>query len=227
MLPLSIFRDRAFTAANVVTLTVYAALSGVSFLVVLNLQVVAGYGPLAAGAALLPVTLLLLALSPRAGTLAQRIGPRIPMTAGPLTAAGAMLLLARIGPHTASYPRHVLPGLILLGLGLAATVAPLTATALGSVESRHTGLASGVNNAVARTAGLLAVAALPAAGGLRGTDLTNPTTLAPTHHTTMLICAGLLTAGAVTAAIAIPTRALDRDRPPARSEHPAVGRAQR
>jgi hypothetical protein len=213
MLPLKIFANKAFTAANLVTFTVYAALGGVFFLVVLNLQVVAGFSPIPAGAALLPVTLLMLALPARASALAQRIGPRLPMTIGPIVCAGAMVELARIGAHT-SYLRQVLPAVVVLGLGLALTVAPLTATALGSIHERHTGLASGVNNTVARTAGLLAVAVLPLAGDLRGTSLTNPTTLAPAYHTAMLLCAALLLAGAATAAIAVPTSLPAHDWPP-------------
>jgi hypothetical protein len=205
MLPLEVFASRAFTAANLVTFAVYAALGGVFFLVVLNLQVVAGFAPLAAGIALLPVTILMLLLSARAGALAQRIGPRVPMTAGPIVCAVALLLLSRIGPH-ASYLRTVLPAVVILGIGLSLTVAPLTATALGSVHERHAGIASGVNNAVARAASLLAVAVLPLAAGLGTGSLTDPATLAPAYRMAMLLCAGLLVIGAAIAAIAIPTR---------------------
>ena len=203
MLPLEIFASRAFAAANLVTFAVYAALGGVLFLVVLNLQVVAGFEPLAAGTAMLPATVLMLLFSARAGALSQRIGPRIPMTLGPLVCAGALFLFARIGPH-ASYPRSALPAVLLLGLGLSLTVAPLTATALGSVDERHAGIASGVNNAVARAAGLLAVAVLPLAAGLGSGSLTDAAALAPTYRTAMLLCAGLLLAGAATAFAAIP-----------------------
>jgi hypothetical protein len=177
----------------------------VFFLVVLNLQVVAGYGPLAAGISLLPVTLLMLLLSARAGALAQRIGPRIPMTVGPLICAAALLLLSRIGPG-ASYQTRVLPAVLVLGLGLSLTVAPLTATALGSLDDRHAGIASGVNNAVARAAGLLSVAILPLAAGLGDGSLTDPSDLAPTYRTAMMICAALLVVGGVIAAVAVPTR---------------------
>jgi hypothetical protein len=142
MVPLEVFASRAFTAANLVTFAVYAALGGMFFLVVLNLQVVAHFTPLAAGIALLPITALLLLLSARAGALAQRIGPRIPMTLGPVICAGALVLFARIGANT-SYIRDVLPAAVTLGLGLSLTVAPLTATALGSVDERHAGVASG------------------------------------------------------------------------------------
>jgi EmrB/QacA subfamily drug resistance transporter len=205
MLPLEVFANKAFSATNLVTFAVYAALGGVFFLVVLNLQVVAGFAPLAAGTAMLPITVLMLLLSARAGALAQRIGPRIPMTVGPLVCAAALLLFSRIGPH-ASYLPDVLPGVILLGLGLSLTVAPLTATALGSLDDRYAGVASGVNNAVARAAGLLAVAVLPLAAGLGTGSLTDPAALAPTYHTATLICAGLLVAGGALALFTIPSR---------------------
>jgi EmrB/QacA subfamily drug resistance transporter len=205
MLPLEVFASRTFTAANLVTFAVYAALGGVFFLVVLNLQVVARFTPLAAGAALLPITALMLLLSARTGALAQRIGPRLPMTLGPLICAGALVLFSRIGAN-ASYIRNVLPATVALGLGLSLTVAPLTATALGSVSERHAGVASGINNAVARAAGLLAVAVLPLAAGLGTGSLTSPADLAPVYHTAMLLCAGLLTVGAGIALAAIPAK---------------------
>src|SRR6516162_823820 len=165
MLPLDVFASRQFTAVNVVTFVVYAALSGTLFLLVLQLQVVSGYSPLAAGVSLLPMTLLMLVLSSRAGALAQRVGPRWLMTAGCLLCAAGLLLAVRIGRH-ADYVTEVLPTVVLFGLGLSATVAPLTATVLASADVRHAGVASGVNNAVARAAGLLAVAGLPLAVGL-------------------------------------------------------------
>jgi EmrB/QacA subfamily drug resistance transporter len=214
MLPLEVFATKAFTAANLVTLTVYAALGGVFFLVVLQLQIVSGYAPLAAGTAMLPVTGLMLVLSARAGALSQRIGPRIPMTVGPLLCAVALVLLAAVGA-SAPYLTSVLPGVLLLGLGLSTTVAPLTATALGSLTDRYAGVASGVNNAVARAAGLLAVAALPLAAGLGTGSLTDPATLAPVYRTAMLICAGLLLVGAATALVAVPSRLGPRPEPAA------------
>lgn len=212
MLPLEVFGSRAFTAANLVTFAVYAALGGVFFLLVLDLQVVAAFQPLAAGTALLPVTVLMLLLSARAGTLSARIGPRLPMTLGPIVCAGGLLLLARVGPG-ASYLRDVLPGTVVLGLGLSLTVAPLTATALGSVDQRHAGVASGVNNAVARAASLLAVAALPLVAGLGAGTLTDPAALAPTYRTAMFLCACLLLTGAATAYVAIPSRVAYPRRP--------------
>lgn len=205
MLPLSIFRSRAFSAANLVTFAVYAALSGVLFLVVLNLQVVVHFTALAAGISMLPVTLLMLLLSARAGALSQRIGPRIPMTLGPIVCACAMLLFSRI-EASSTYARDVLPPVVILGLGLSLTVAPLTATALGSVDERHAGIASGVNNAVARAAGLLAVAILPLAAGLGGGSLTSSADLGPMYRRAMLICGGLLLVGAAIAFVAIPSK---------------------
>lgn len=203
MLPLEVFASRAFTAANLVTFAVYAALGGVFFFVALNLQVVAGFDPLAAGTAMLPLTGVMLLLSARAGALAQRIGPRLPMTVGPLLGAGALVLFARVGAG-AGYARAVLPPVLLLGLGLALTVAPLTSTALGALEDRRAGIASGVNNAVARIASLLAVAVLPLAGGIGTGRLTDPAALGPAYRTAMLLCAGLMLAGAAIAFVAIP-----------------------
>jgi EmrB/QacA subfamily drug resistance transporter len=213
MLPLDIFKSTAFTGANLVTFLVYSATGGVFFLVVLNLQVVAGFSPLTAGIALLPVTVLMLLLSARSGALGQRIGPRIPMTVGPLVCALALVLLSMIGPG-ASYWTGVLPAAIILGLGLSLFVAPLTATALGSLDDAHAGIASGVNNAVARAAGLLSVAVLPLAAGLGDGNLTNAADLHPVYRNAMLICAGLLVVGGVVAAIVIPSR-LPAHAPPA------------
>ena len=160
MLPLDIFASAQFTAANAVTFVVYAALGGVFFLLVVFLQTALGYTPLQAGAASLPITVLMLALSSRAGALAQARGPRLPLTVGPLLIAAGMLLMLRIAPGS-SYLTDVLPAVVVFGLGLAATVAPVTATVLAAADERHAGVASGVNNAVARTAQLVAVAALP------------------------------------------------------------------
>lgn len=173
MVPLSIFRSEQFSGANAVTFAVYAALGTVTFLLVVHLQTDLGYSALEAGASLLPITACMLLLSARAGALAQRIGPRIPMTVGPLVVALGMVLLGRVDPGT-SYWATVFPGLLVLGLGLSLTVAPLTATVLGAVDDSHAGIASAINNSVARIAGLLAVAVLPAAAGLtagQGLDL--------------------------------------------------------
>ncbi|MBV9192706.1 MAG: DHA2 family efflux MFS transporter permease subunit [Solirubrobacterales bacterium] len=198
MLPLDIFASRQFTAANLVTFVVYAALGGVFFLLVVVLQTSLGYSPVAAGAASLPVTVLMLGLSSRAGALAQRIGPRLPLTIGPLLIAAGMLLMTRIGPGS-SYSEAVLPAVIVFGLGLATTVAPVTMTVLAAADERHAGAASGINNAVARTAGLLAVALLPAIAGLTGGAFQQPDVLAAGFHTAMLVSAGLAAAGGLLA----------------------------
>jgi EmrB/QacA subfamily drug resistance transporter len=202
MLPLDVFASRQFTAVNLVTFVVYAALGAVFFLLVLELQVVSRYSPLAAGLSLLPSTVLMLLLSSRAGQLAQRIGPRWLMTAGPLISAAGLLLATRIGPH-ASYVADVLPAVALFGLGLSATVAPLTATVLASADVTHAGVASGVNNAVARAAGLLAVAGLPLAVGLSQAGYHQRGVLHGSFQQAMVICAVLLVLGAILSALTI------------------------
>ncbi len=220
MMPLEIFSSKAFTAANLVTFLTYAATGGVFFLVVLNLQVVSGYTPLASGIALLPITALMLLLSARAGALGQRIGPRVPMTVGPLLSAVALVLLSMIGGN-ASYARDVLPAVLVLGVGLSLLVAPLTATALGALDDRHAGIASGVNSAVARAAGLLAVAVLPLAAGLGGGSLTDAASLHPVYRNSMLICAGLMIAGGVVAWLFVPSRLPGHTASPAGAPAPA------
>jgi EmrB/QacA subfamily drug resistance transporter len=167
MLPLELFSSHQFTAVNVVTFSVYAALGATTFLLVLQLQIVLAYSPLEAGLALFPVTVLMLTLSARAGAMATRIGPRLPLTLGPVLAGVGLLALSRVdaGSH---WLTAVFPGAVVFGLGLSLTVAPLTATVLAAVEDRHAGVASGVNNAVARVAGLVAVAVLPAVAGIGG-----------------------------------------------------------
>ncbi|HEX9506472.1 MAG TPA: MFS transporter, partial [Acidimicrobiia bacterium] len=199
IVPLALFRSRQFSGANAVTFVVYAALGTTTFLVVVYLQTNLGYSALEAGASLLPITVLMLLFSARSGALAQRIGPRLQMTVGPLVVAGAMLLLARIEPGT-TYWETVFPAGVVLGIGLALTVAPLTATVLGAVEDAHAGIASAINNSVARIAGLLAVAVLPAAAGLtagQGLDL------ADGFANAMYIAAGLAAVGGVLASLTI------------------------
>jgi EmrB/QacA subfamily drug resistance transporter len=191
LIPLDIFASRQFTVANVVTFALYAALGSVFFLLAITLQVSVGLSALQAGAALLPVTLIMLSLSARAGALSARIGPRRPMTFGPLTVAVALLLMLRVGPDS-SYLLDILPAVIIFGLGLALTVAPLTAAVLAAAETRHAGVASGVNNAVARTAGLLAVAVLPLVMGLSGDSYQQPVALAHGFHIAVTWCAGLV-----------------------------------
>ncbi|MDE3723247.1 MFS transporter [Nocardiopsis sp. N85] len=167
MLPLGMFSSRGFVATNAATVLIYGSLGTLFFLLVIYLQEVAGYSPVAAGAASLPITLLMLALSARSGRLASRIGPRPQLIAGPLSVAAGLWLLSRIG-REAPYLTEVLPGVLLVALGLATTVAPLTATVLASVTERHAGVASGVNNTFARGAQLIGVAAIPALAGIVG-----------------------------------------------------------
>jgi EmrB/QacA subfamily drug resistance transporter len=198
MLPLAVFRSAQFRAANLVTAAVYAALGGVFFLLTLQLQQVLGYSALEAGAATLPITLLMLALSARSGALAARIGPRLQMTVGPLLVAVGILLMTGIEAGV-SYWTGVLPAVIVMGLGLATTVAPLTSTAMGSVEDRHAGVASGVNTTVSRAAQLAAVAVLPVAVGLTGDDFLRPETFSDGFQSAMLITAVLAAAGGLVA----------------------------
>jgi EmrB/QacA subfamily drug resistance transporter len=165
MVPLTLFRSRQFSGANAVTVVVYAALGVALFLLVVHLQDDLGYSALEAGASLLPLTLMMLLFSARAGALAQRIGPRWPMTIGPVIVAGALLLLSRVGPGT-GYTSGVLPGVLVLGAGLSLTVAPLTAAVLAAVDDHHAGVGSAINNAAARIATLLAIAVVPGAVGL-------------------------------------------------------------
>jgi EmrB/QacA subfamily drug resistance transporter len=202
MLPLDVFASREFSAVNIVTFLVYAGLGGVFFLLVLQTQVVAGYSPVKAGLALLPITVVMLAFSARSGALAQRIGPRWPMTAGTLICAAGLLLMLRIGAH-ASYLTDVLPAVTVFAAGLTLTVAPLTATVLASADVRHAGVASGVNNAVARAAGLLAVAGLPALAGLGEASYHAPAQFSTGFDKAMIISAGLLVAGSVLSALTI------------------------
>lgn len=190
LMPPDLFVNAQFSGANVTTLLFYGAIGTVFFLVVLQLQVVTGFSPLAAGTAMLPVTALMLVLSARAGALAQRIGPRLPMTFGPLVCMAGLLLMLRVGPG-ADYLLDVLPAVIVFGLGLSLTVAPLTATVLDAAEERHAGVASGVNNAIARAAGQLAVAVVPVAAGIAGRDYENASTFDAGFDKAMLIGAGM------------------------------------
>ncbi|WP_030245671.1 MULTISPECIES: MFS transporter [unclassified Streptomyces] len=212
MMPPDIFASRQFTAVNLVTLCVYAALGGFFFLAALQLQVVVGYSALAAGTALLPTTVLMLLLSARSGELADRIGPRIPLTVGPLLCAAGMLLMLRVGPG-ASYLADVLPALLVLGLGMVTLVAPLTATVLGSVSVVRAGLASGINNAAARAAGLMAVAALPLLVGMGEEAYREPAAFDTAFGKAMGWCAGALVVGALLAAVVVRRPPPDCKRP--------------
>lgn len=196
MMPLSLFSSRQFSGANAVTLVVYAALSGALFLLPVQLQRVSGYSPLAAGSALLPVTVVMLLLSARMGRLAQRIGPRGPMTVGPLIVAAGMTLYLRVG-ESANYVLAVLPAVLVFAFGLSITVAPLTATVLAAAPAHEVGVASAVNNDVARTAGLLAVAVLPGLAGIDQAAYAHAARLSDGFHHAVLISAGLCVVGGV------------------------------
>ena len=196
MAPVALFASRVFTAANLMTFLVYGALGAVVFLLVLQLQVTSGYSPLGAGLATLPLTVAMLLFSSHAATVAARTGPRLPMTVGPMLCAAGVVQLAFIGSH-ASYVVHVLPGMVLFAAGLTALVSPLTAAVLGAAPDEHAGVASGINNAVARAGSLLAVAALPAVVGLSGADYRDPAALTHGFHAGQLLCAALLTAGGI------------------------------
>jgi len=201
-----------FTTTNLATFALYSAIGVTFFLVVYELEVAAGWSALRSGVAMLPATIMMLGLSAPSGALAQRIGARIPMTVGPLLIAVGLLLLTRIAPGQ-SYGTTVLPAAIVFGLGLVCTVAPLTSTVLASVDDTELGVASGVNNAAARLAGLLAVAVLPSLVGL-------DTTLAPAELTGVVavalrICAALCVVGAAISWLTIGSAA------PSRQVHPA------
>ncbi|AKU93035.1 MFS transporter [Vulgatibacter incomptus] len=226
MVPLSLFRSREFSVANLITLCAYAALGGSFFFVVLFLQVVAGWSPLKSGISLLPVSLVMLALSPTVGGLAGRFGPRKLMSGGGIVAAIGLILLSRIGAH----PRlvgDVLPAMLVLGLGLVGIAVPVTVAVLASADPRRAGAASGINNAVARAASLLAVAALPLATGLSGTNY--GAALSRSFPRAMILCAVLLVVAALLSwflirdseTLAHPDR--PHERPPSRRSCPITG----
>jgi predicted MFS family arabinose efflux permease len=197
MLPLHLFRLRNFSVTNVETLSVYGALSGLSVFVTLFLEEFGGYSALQAGVALLPITVVMFFLSPRTGKLAMKHGPRLYMAIGPVIAGAAVFVFARL-PANLNYWLDVLPALLVFSVGLSLTVAPLTTTVLADASAGDAGVASGVNNAVARVAGLLAVAVLGIAAAGGGDHLT-----ARGFHLTMAIVAALLVCGGVTGAVGI------------------------
>jgi EmrB/QacA subfamily drug resistance transporter len=214
MMPLGMFSSRQFSGANLVTFVVYTALGGFFFLFVSFLQISMGYSPIAAGAASLPVTALMLALSARSGMLAQRIGPRIPLTIGPLVIALGLLMMTRIEPGDI-YLSGVLPAVVVFGLGLTLVVAPVTSTVLAAADARHAGVASGINNAVSRVGGLLAVAVLPVIAGLTGDSFYDPAKMTDGFHMAMVACAVLAAAGGILAWLTISSEVLE---PEAKSE---------
>jgi EmrB/QacA subfamily drug resistance transporter len=202
LLPLSLFASTQFTATNVVTFAVYGALGGALFLLPIQLQQVSGYTALEAGVSLLPITVIMLALSARSGALATRIGPRVQMSVGPVLVGAGLALFTRVDEN-GSYLTQVLPAVTVLGLGLATTVAPLTATALATAPARHAGTASAVNNDVARAGGLIAVAVLPGLAGITGAAYLVPAEFSAGFHTASLISAGVCVLGGALAAVTI------------------------
>jgi len=202
MLPLGLFRVRQFSVTNVVTFIVYAALGGALFLLPVQLQVADGYTPVESGVALLPLTAIMLLLSARSGRLAARIGPRLQMSAGPVVVGLGLALLARAATDR-SYASGVLPAVIVFGLGLAITVAPLTATALAAAPREHAGMASAVNNDVARVGSLIAVAVLPALTGMSGTSYLHPASMSASFRSAVLLAGAACVAGGVVAAVGI------------------------
>jgi EmrB/QacA subfamily drug resistance transporter len=208
LLPLSMFASAEFSAANVVTFVVYGALGAALFLLPIQLEQVSGYSALEAGVSLLPVTLIMLLLSARSGQLATKIGPRLQMSVGPVVIGAGLLLFARIGP-SADYLTEVFPAVLVFGFGLAINVAPLTATVLAAAPAENAGMASAVNNDVARAASLIAVAVLPAAAGLTGTAYLHADLFSAGFRNAVYIAAGLcvLAGGMAAATIRNPRRA--------------------
>jgi len=199
MLDLALFKIRNFWVANVTTFAAYAGLIAALFFVTIFLQQVAGYSPVEAGLATTPISVVLFLLSPRFGKLASDTGPRLPMTVGPIVAGIGLLLLLRIDPD-AAYLSEVLPGVVVFSVGLAATVAPLTATVLDSVDERHIGIASGANNGIARVAGLLAIAVLGVVISIQfeataGPGVSGPLTAAAPQASTDAFHLGIAIAG--------------------------------
>ncbi|MGH3323413.1 MAG: MFS transporter [Streptomyces sp.] len=210
MVPLVLFSSRLFSMTNVVTVLIYGALAAVSFFLILQLQTTAGFSPLLAGLALLPLTVLMLFFSSWAARLGSRIGPHVPLTIGPLVAAAGVLLMLRVGTG-ATYMADVLPAGIALGAGMTLLVAPLTATVLESVDVGRAGTASGVNNAAARTGGLISVAAIPAVVGLSGDEYRTPADVDAAFQGAMWVCAGLLVTAGATAWFAVRAAAPARE----------------
>ncbi len=217
MLKLELFSRRNFAVGNAETLSMYAGLAILFFFLVIYLQQVAGYTALEAGLTTVPVTVIMFALSRRFGALADRYGPRLFMGAGPLVAAVGILLLLRVGMHP-SYATDLLPGLLVFALGLSLTVAPLTATVLADADQSDAGIASAINNAVARVAGLIGVSVVGVvvAATLVGDTFAPNTESVRAFHQVVLICGVLVGAGGIAGIIGItnPRRVVDAERCP-------------
>lgn len=205
MLPPGMFASRQFNATNAVTFLVYGAMGAALFLLPVALEQVAGYSPLEAGVSLLPVTVLMLLFAAKSGEIAGRIGPRLQMTLGPILVGCGIGLLALLTVNPL-YPVGVLPGVLLLGCGLVVTVAPLTATAMSSAPPQHSGLASAVNNDVARAASLLAVAIVPVVSALTGDAYLHPAVFAHGFRIACVICGVTSICGGMLAGVTISNR---------------------
>lgn len=221
MVPLGLFGSRQFSAANAMTFVVYAALGAIMFFLVLQLQTSLGWSPLAAGVATVPVSVCMLFLAGKGGELGEHIGPRLPMTVGPLVMAAGTLMLVPVA-HGDAYAVSVLPGLVVFGLGLALMVAPLTATVLAAAPDHRAGIASGINNAVARAGSLLAVAALPVLVGLAGDDYSRPDAFTRGYRWALVASAGLLVVGGVVSWLLIRNPARAPTAPPTPGTGPGV-----
>ena len=228
LVPFEIFRSRQFSAANAVTFVVYAGLGGFFFLFVSFLQVSLGYSPVEAGAASLPVTAVMLMFSAWSGGLTERLGARLPLALGSVIIGAALLAMTTMSPGD-DYLTGVLPPVLLFGVGLTLVVAPGTAVALGSADASRAGIASGINNAVARVAGLLAVAGLPVLVGITGDRFYQPARMMSGFHVAMTVCAGLAAAGGVlawftiTGPLSTSPRTMERELPPGERFGCAIG----
>ncbi|MET8756270.1 MFS transporter [Lentzea sp. NPDC004782] len=218
LVPVELFNNRTFLLSNVLTFLVYAALGGVMVLLVLQLQISLGYSPTASGLASVPITIIMLLASSTSGKIAQRNGPRRQLVFGPIVIGLGMLLLRNAAPGS-TYLTGVLPGVLVFGLGLAAVVAPVTATVLASAPDHHAGVASGVNNAVARTGSLLAMAVLPAAVGLTGEDYRNPAVMTSGWQLALVLCAVAAIAGGLLA-LGVDNRVLATEHEQPDNPHP-------
>ena len=205
LVPAEVASSPAFRATNAITLFAYASLTGMFFLLPTELQIGLGLSPLQAGAALMPITLVMLVVSPRAARISERIGPRLPLAIGLGVAASGMLALSRASPGD-GYLTGVLPGVLLFAFGISFCVAPLTVTMMASVARERAGMASAINNAVSRVAGLLAVAALPLAAGIAGSDYRDADRFTHGYAQALLICAASLACAVVITLVAFRTR---------------------
>ncbi|HEY1488691.1 MAG TPA: DHA2 family efflux MFS transporter permease subunit [Micromonosporaceae bacterium] len=208
MMPTSMFRSTEFSVINLVTLLIYGALGGLIFFLILQLQQVTGFSALQAGAATIPLTVILLLGSSRAGALGKRIGARLPIGIGAAVAAVGFGLLIGVGADT-NYWRDVLGPIVIAGAGMTLLVAPLTATVLAAAPNHLAGVASGINNAVARSGSLLAVAALPLVAGLSGEEYSDPQALTHAYRIAIAVCAGLLAFSSILAFALLPSRSAD------------------